>query len=314
MKKIIPFYLAVIFFFGLSSCEKDIDVKIPESENKLVVEGWIEQGLPPFVILTKSASYFEKSDLTAFQNSFVHGAIITVSDGTTSVELTEFCSQNYSDAELMIIAGAIGISFETLKSVNYCLYSTFSGFQGAVGKNYSLKIVNDGKTYTSSTQIPNLVPLDSVWFKIDKGYEDKGLGYIYGHMTDPDTLGNAYRWSAKREGKDDSFGAPLGASFNDKLINGKSFEFGYDRPRGNNPDDPDEKEPYGGHYKMGDTIIIKFTTMDDAHFQFRTSYENYLASNGNPFASPTNIKTNILGGALGVWGGFGVSYDTIYGR
>jgi hypothetical protein len=36
-----------------------------------------------------------------------------------------------------------------------------------------------------------------------------------------------------------------------------------------------------------------------------------MQTGGNPFASPTNIQTNIKGGALGVWAGFSTFYDTL---
>ena len=36
-----------------------------------------------------------------------------------------------------------------------------------------------------------------------------------------------------------------------------------------------------------------------------------MSSDGNPFASPTSVVTNIEGGALGIWGGYAVFLDTI---
>ncbi len=39
--------------------------------------------------------------------------------------------------------------------------------------------------------------------------------------------------------------------------------------------------------------------------------ETEVSNNGNPFAAPTAIKSNISGGALGYWGGYGTVYDTI---
>ena len=34
-------------------------------------------------------------------------------------------------------------------------------------------------------------------------------------------------------------------------------------------------------------------------------------SSGNPFSAPTTVTTNIEGGGLGVWGGYGATYDTL---
>ncbi len=296
----------------LGACEKNITVKLPDSTAKLVVEGYIEPGLPPFITLTKSAAYFDKTDLAAFQNSFVHGAVIEITEGGNTYALTEFCSQDFSDQELMQLANAVGIPFEVLRGVNYCVYTSFPPLIiGAPGKNYGLKIVSEGNTYTAETQIPYLVPLDSVWFKVEKDQVERGLGFSWAHLTDPDTLGNAYNWQVKRLGKDPDFSTPRGGSSDDRFYNGSSFDFAYERPF--NPNDRENGDS-SGYFRVGDTIVIKSSTIDRGHFLFRRSYEDFLSSQGNPFASPSSIKTNILGGALGYWGGFGVTYDTIYAK
>jgi hypothetical protein len=36
-----------------------------------------------------------------------------------------------------------------------------------------------------------------------------------------------------------------------------------------------------------------------------------LFSAGNPFATPTNIPSNIKGGAMGVWAGYSPRFDTL---
>src|SRR5688572_23112344 len=42
----------------LASCEKEITVDLPITDPKVVVEGTIETGEPPFVLLTRTQSYF----------------------------------------------------------------------------------------------------------------------------------------------------------------------------------------------------------------------------------------------------------------
>ena len=86
MRKIILIALAALAFI---SCEKEVEVDLPETEAKLVVEGVIEQGQPPIVLLTKSQSYFAPTDLGSIANIFVKDAVITVNDGTTTVTLSD---------------------------------------------------------------------------------------------------------------------------------------------------------------------------------------------------------------------------------
>ncbi|HRO44018.1 MAG TPA: hypothetical protein PL009_14375, partial [Flavipsychrobacter sp.] len=82
--------LTGILFFVLASCEKEVNVSLNSGEPRLVIEGQIENGGYPFVVLTKSIGYFSRIDLTTLENAFVHGAIITVSDGASSITLKEY--------------------------------------------------------------------------------------------------------------------------------------------------------------------------------------------------------------------------------
>lgn len=306
MKKIVLFILASGLF--LLGCEKNITVDLPEAEIKLVVEGWIEPALPPFVMLSKSTPYFGETDIRSFEGGFVHQASVKIHVDQDTFLLEEFCSADFTPEEIKQISAAVGIPEETLQNVDYCMYSNLS-MVGIPGKTYRLEIATEGKTYSSTTQIPPLVYLDSVFFKVEKDQESKGLGFSMAWLNDPDTLGNAYRWEVKRQGKDAQFMAPNGSAFNDYFINGQYFELGFNRPSSpsDNASDGDH-----GYFSKTDTIVIRFSTIDEAHYEFLFSYENYKFSAGNPFASPSTIKSNITGGALGVWGGYGVTYDTIF--
>lgn len=315
-----------LFLYSLfnSSCEKEVQIDLPEAEAGLVVEGRIESGQPPYIILTKSSGYFEATDINTFVNSFVHNAVITVTSGGTTDTLPELCLNDLPPEFRPLAASFLGIPEEDLAGINYCLYTVsladlFSGnyLIGEVGKSYRLSIQTEGKTYTSTTGIPELVPLDSVWFGLDGA--DTLYGFAWAHLTDPDTLGNAYRWSARRinigndgKPKDDNFVHTFGSAFDDKFFNGKSFEFGYDRghrPAEEGVKEEGEKQHF---YKLGDTIVIKFCTIEKPVMDFIRKYETEIWNNGNPFASPSTIPTNIEGGAFGLWAGYGASYDTIY--
>ncbi|MGL6268840.1 MAG: DUF4249 family protein, partial [Chitinophagaceae bacterium] len=77
MKKFLFLLIAVAFF----SCEKDIDIELDDTTESLVVDGSIESGQPPLVILSKSLNYFSKIDPEILQNSFVRNAEVYISDG-----------------------------------------------------------------------------------------------------------------------------------------------------------------------------------------------------------------------------------------
>jgi hypothetical protein len=301
--------LIVLISLFLFSCEKNIDIDLPDAELKLVVEGSIEPGLPPFVILSKTEGYFDPVDINSFTNSFIHNAVINVSNGTSTVQLSEICTDQLDSNMLPVVASLIGVSLESVSSFGFCLYTTLDPTVfGEEGKTYSLVIEAEGKTLTSTTTIPVPVVMDSYWYKDQPGYSN--YGYLWFNLNDPQPLGTAYRIYTQRIGKDDRFIPANGSVFDDIFFNGLSFEafiFRGTERGSNSSDDFGETRSY---FKQGDTIAIKFCTIDQPHFQFWNTFEIAAFNSGNPFAAPSTIKTNIEGG-LGFWGGYGVSYDTI---
>ena len=107
--------------------------------------------------------------------------------------------------------------------------------------------------------------------------------------------------------------APFGSAFNDKFIDGKTFDFAYDRPSIPGSTAPEDNNAEAGYYVRGDTIVVQFCTIGTAEVDFFRTYENMVSNNGNPFASPGVIKTNISGG-LGIFCGYSPTYDTIICR
>ena len=304
-------FLLFTFFVFLSSCEKEITVDLPEYKDKIVVEGHIENGLPPYIVLTKSTGYFEPTDISAFEGLFVHDAVVKISGNSTTVTLEEICTASLPVSYLPFIAEYLGISVEDLSTFDFCVYTRLdNSMTGISGNTYTLTIEAEGEVLTSSTQVPALVPLDSVWFEVQQGYDS--LGFAWGHLSDPDTLGNAYRWFAKRLNvQGENFIAPLGSVFDDKFIDGKSFDFAYDRGHHPNSQEEENYNDEAHMYKTGDTIVVKFCTIDRESFLFFRSLEQGAMSNSNPFGSPTPILSNISENGLGIWGGYGAVYDTI---
>lgn len=308
MKTFLKYISLALFALFISSCERDANIDIPGGTQQPVVYGWIEPGQPPIVIFTRAQPYFGTSNFTNFEDLFIHNASITVTSNTYSAPLFELCSNDVPDSLLPLVASILGVDSLTLSSVNYCVYTSLdANIFGEVGKSYALSILTtDGESLSSLTEILPPIALDSLWFQPEVG---DSLGFIWARLTDPDTLGNAYRWFAMRQNKDNGFIAPYGSAFEDKFINGTSFNFGV--PRGDNDFAPTpEAEGEKGYFKLGDTVIAKFCTIDMNHYLFWRSFDTQLASNGNPFASPAPLKSNINGG-LGIWGGYSPSFDTL---
>ena len=303
-----------IFLF---SCEKEIDVDLPTPDEKLVVEGVIETGTFPYVVLSKSSAFFDPTDLQSVASSYVSDATITISDGTTTNTMTKLCSGTLTDPQKEQLGNLLGIPLAVLQNFNICGYTDLT-MLGEVGKTYSITIDWKGEEYKSSTTIVPPVALDSTWFEVFG--ERDSLGFIYAYMTEPATEGNNYRWYARRinkydygpnvgEVKDARFLPPTSSVFDDEFVNGTSFEFAYNRARGS--DKPDDVPPERSFFKVGDTVVVKFCSIDRKVHDFIDKAEEQQLSTGNPFAAPINIKSNISNGALGLWAGYSPFFDTV---
>ncbi len=287
----------------LISCEKNITVDLPDLPDQLVVEGVIEPGVPPYVILSHTVSYTAPSDANSLASRFVTGATVTVTTDGNVWALDEECSSQMDPAAISATAELTGLSPDLLSSANICIYSTHDPAQvGVVGKTYRLDVSVDGKSLSAISKIPNPVPLDSTWFELDS-LSLNTYPYVYGdvwaRLSDPDTIGNGYRWMSKQisywNPDTGPYVAQEGSSFNDKLINGLTVDY---------------KDPDNAVHIVGDTIVLKLLSLGKREYEFYSSYDANLNALSDISVPPSNVKTNITGG-LGIWAGRGVYLDTI---
>jgi hypothetical protein len=267
----------------MSSCEQDIAVDLPPYEPKLVVEGWIEQGKYPTVILTESAAYFDPVDSAAMRRSVITTAKVSVSNG----EQEEILTLKKKDA-----------FFPSYIYVGNQL-------KGEVGKSYFLKIESRGKTYTAETSIPEVASLDSLWF--EKLPASDTLGQVWARFSDPGEESNHYRIFTQRVGKDKGFIPVYLSALSDEIFNGETVDFTLLRGAESLSQITDDL-----YFNVGDTVMVKFCTLDAIHFQYWNSLERELYASKNPLAASGNkVLSNIQGEALGVWGGYGASFFRI---
>jgi Domain of unknown function (DUF4249) len=303
----------------LASCEKEIEVDLPETEPKVVVEGSIETGQPPIVLLTRTQSYFDPTSIEGLSSLYITDATVIVSNGIITDTLDKICSDQLTEQQLIAASEATGISIDLLQQITICAWTDLSNtLLGVEGVNYSLKVLTDGKTVTATTKVPFGVALDSLWFKLaNQRPDDDTLGFLWGRLSDPDTAGNAYRWFAKRvnlgedgEQKDGSFVAPLFSVFEDRYVNGLTFDFTYNRGSVAFSDAEDDGNAESGYFKVGDTVVVKLASIGLPEFRFWDSHSVNVTSQGDLFSNPTNVKSNVSGG-LGVWVGYGSRLDTV---
>jgi hypothetical protein len=302
---LISLYLLAVL---IVSCEREINVNLPQPKEQIVIEGYIENGFPPYVFITRNQPFFGGIDLNDLSSYFVRGAKVVVRNGLNEVELVEYSSTLINllpPEERQQLADLFGITLDSTGNLpDFVIYSVpfNSNFVGEVGKSYDLYVLADGKELTATTSIPGPVGFDSLWVRPHPNPQNDTLVQLFGQITDPDTLGNFYRYFTKRNSG--PYVTGFNTVFDDLIINGGSFPIQI--PYGISRTDRDQTFDINtfGYWKKGDTCYVRLAMIDRAHYNFWRTLEAERANQGSPFGSFIIVRTNINGG-LGVWGGYG---------
>jgi hypothetical protein len=155
--------LAILSLF-IFSCEQIINVNLPESSPRVVIEGYVTNGKGPFTIkISQSQSYFNQSDFKG-----ISSAVVEISDGHFK---------------------------EKLKNTGSGIYFTTQMF-GTAGKTYNLSVTLGKNLYTASTVLPSVIPIDTLYF--EEGFLNRDSLNAFVQFKDPGGIENNYRIVAYR--------------------------------------------------------------------------------------------------------------------
>jgi hypothetical protein len=285
------YHLFIVFFF-LSSCEKDITIKLDPTSTDVVVDASIENDKYPQVILSKSLEYFAKLEPSLLTSSYIHDAIVTISNGSIRGQLNE-------DSAAMNDSLGLVVYF-------YTFSRTYSGpkFKGEFNTRYNLEIQTGNKTYTATTTIPGLNKyIDSLWWVKAPAAADSGLVNLKARVVDPPGYGNYTRYFTSVN--NGPYYPGLNSVFDDQITDGTTYTVTVDK--GVNRNFPIDINDYS-FFNRGDSVEVKLANIDKATYDFWRTMEYNYQSVGNPFSTPTVVISNVTNGALGYFGGYAAQY------
>jgi hypothetical protein len=307
----------IILFISFSlflSCSKEVKIDIPGFASQLVVDGTIETNGNPLVLLSQSSNIYSETNLSSYLNNFIENAAVKVVHGLDTFDLLPM---NIVDLPLVSqkkLAEMLEIGYGETILLPIKVYSNIELIATA-NSSYELIIDYNSKTYKSTTFIPLPSTLDNLYWKPE--ISNPIYGKSWARLSDNSTQYDAYKWEVRRINKNSEnedldliFRKTNDAYFDDRFCNGLSFDFSYDNPL--KRIDSTHLLEYKRYFRMGDSVVVKFSKMDLNTFTFFQKKSAQLSSNGNPFGSPINITSTISGGALGIWAGFSPYYDTLY--
>lgn len=275
MKRILVLLLIFVFFSCNEETVNDEDIS---DFSKIVVEGWIEEGDYPQVLLSRSVPIPSEIDSLAILKYAIRSAKVTVSDGQNQEVLR--LKRNNDLIPPFIYVG--------------------SELMGQVGKTYSLKVEYLGTTLQASTYIPKTVVLKSAVYLKDNPADT--TGYVFVNFEDPIYENNYYQITTKVDNSEPLFVPALYGNLNDE--NFKSSIVSMQINRGILVSQVVKYNPF---FSDNDLIFVKLRTLNKETYDFWNSWQNEVVNARNPiYPSNTSLKSNIKGG-LGIWAGYGQS-------
>lgn len=245
------------------------------NESKLIVEGWIEDGGFPVVIISRSLLVStDYQDVHSLSDHIVRWAKVTVSDGSDSVVLTGKYDKGYFPPYI---------------------YTT-TKIKGEVGKSYYLTAEYKDMRASAKTTIPNIP--NNCSFKVEKCTGSDTLFQINARFKDIPMEKNYYQFFTRVGTNTKQYLASYLGSIDDEVLERETNITVY---RGHQF----REKGYIPYFLLDDTVSVKFSQVDETSFRIWDSYTKMQSLSSNMFFSTSSdIESNIIGG-YGYWCGYG---------
>ena len=270
MQKVFSF---LFLFFLLTACTGE-ELQ-HETVSKLVVEGWIEAGDFPVVILTRTMPVHDKElKLDKLNDYLLRWAKVTIYDGQDSVVLTGKFDRGYFPPYI---------------------YTT-GRMRGEIGKNYTLDVKYENYHAKATTTIPQRPQLDTMLVEPCEGSDT--LFQIHITFKDNPLEENYYQALTRVGTSTKQYLASYLGCIDDTTIEGITSLPIFRGHKLNSED-------YTPYFSINDTVSVEFSQIDRESFLFWNDYIQNLTLAKNMFlTTSTNIRSNITGGN-GYWCGRG---------
>ena len=243
MKKLILLHVIALVLTG---CDQVVDLKLNNVAAQLTIEGSVNNGPGPYqVIINQSVDFYHDNTYPP-----ISGALVVINDSTANVT-------------------------DTLSEVVPGTYQTHV-ISGTPGHAYKLTIAIGGKTYTSTSVMPQPVILDSVSFD----YDTKNKIRAIANFQDPAGMPSYYRFTSYVNGKY----LKEVHTFEDRLSDGRYIR--------------EQMDNDTSDIKKGNLVLLNLMCTDKQVHTFFKESEDITYDNSN-LAAPTTPQSNISGGALG---------------
>lgn len=260
LKTIFKFTFILLTAVWLTGCKEEVELEVPEGDRKVFIESEITTETDSsFVRIRQTIGFYSTDPYPEITNA------------TVEVNGVPFLHKGNG------------------------LYKPASPYTGVAGQSYDLKIVHDGKTYTSSTKIEPMFTVDSLFqtFKPKEGFLDAGWAVNYKGIDNRSRIKYTY----------------FRIGYFDTVVHRDSFTS--DKILFDNAQSPIGTPIYFElpftRFQPGDECLMIFRSVDKDMYDFILAYSAQNSGAPGPFQVPAaNLPYNIKGGAIGYFAGFDV--------
>ena len=259
----------------LVACQEDYH----DNHEEIVVEGWIESGGFPVVLLTKTFVVELGKNVDGETSIVLPWGKVTVSDGTNSVILTGDYDERYFPPYA---------------------YST-SRMKGVPGRTYYLTVEYGDRVVTAQTTIPMPDSLDAL--SVTPCADVDSMYQITAYYDDNLDTKDYYLFLTRIFNRETRYYPSFLGLQDDAHLDHHNQQVV--QPGFHFLTSPDNK--YRPYFHENDSVQIKFAKIDETTYRIHKAYSEMVSLSSNPiFSSDLSMPTNIEGG-LGYWCGYAVT-------
>ena len=250
-----------------------------DTHEEIVVEGWIESGSAPVVLLSRTFVVELGDDVDGETSIVLPWGKVTVSDGSNEVVLTGDYDERYFPPYI---------------------YST-SRMKGVPGRTYYLRVEYGDRVLTSQTTIPLPDSLEALTVTpcadVDSMYQ------ITAYFDDDPSTKDYYMFLTRIFNRETRFYPSFLGVLDDECLAQKNQQVV--QPGIHFLTSANNK--YRPYFHADDSVQIKFARIDATTHAIHKAYHEMVSLASNPFfTSDISMPTNIEGG-VGYWCGYAVT-------
>jgi hypothetical protein len=170
-------------------------------------------------------------------------------------------------------------------------YYSDSDLIGQLKTTYSLEVITDNETITGNTYIPDTTHLDSLSYFWNSGGFGDPAWFVLMHWSDEEVEDNFYRFKAIINGCKEKRISLL----DDLLINGIETQYPL----------------FDIEVKDFDTLEVEFIEIDKGTYDYLKVLGEIASGENASSAAPGNPTSNLVGNALGFFGGYAITKGSI---